>query len=162
MLRKETLLFLVLSIILIPAYAQYQTVVEAGHEALSNAYKREMMRQKMIRMQMENEQLKKQYQQQEEEYRRQQQIQQINNYIQQLSISASQGNAESQYLLGNLHFNGKFVQQNSQAAVYWWEKAAIQGHSLAQSSLGYAYFSGTGIRQDYKKSVYWRTKAATQ
>ena len=150
MLKKKNLFVLVLSLILIPSYAQHSYppyIADVWNEGETNAYRREIVRQQMIRTQMENERLKRQYQ---EEERRKKEVQQINYQIQLLATGATNGNATDQYALGNLYFNGQFVQPNPQTAVYWWQRAAEQGHALAQSSLGYAYFSGIGISQDYK------------
>ena len=149
--------FFILFLIGTSSYAM--NFIEAGQLAERNVYQNEIIRQQMIRTRMENERLKRQYQ---EEERRKKEVQQINYQIQLLATGAANGNATDQYALGNLYFNGQFVQPNPQTAVYWLRREAEQGHALAQSSLGYAYFSGIGISQDYKKAVYWRTKAAEQ
>ena len=160
MLGKRIFLYLFLYLILNISYAQRMpTTAEVWSNAERRVYENEILRQQAIREEMENKRLMRQYQ---EEENRRQEVKRVNYQIQQLMISAAGGNAADQYTLGNLYFNGQFLQPEPQIAVYWWQRAATQGYALAQSSLGYAYFVGIGISQNYKEAVYWRTKAAEQ
>lgn len=157
MFRKRLIPLLILSLVWSSSYAV--DFVTSGQMAERNAYQNEIMRQQAIREQMENERLKRQYQ---EEENRKKQAQQINDFIQQLTASASQGDAEAQYTLGKVYYDGQIVQPNPQTAAYWWQRAAMQGHAIAQSSLGGIYSSGLGVDQDYKKALQWRMRAAEQ
>jgi TPR repeat protein len=47
--------------------------------------------------------------------------------------AAEQGNAEAQYRLGHMYYDGKGVKQNRVAAVMWFVKAAEQGNAAAHS-----------------------------
>ncbi|KPJ96803.1 MAG: hypothetical protein AMJ55_01600 [Gammaproteobacteria bacterium SG8_15] len=71
-------------------------------------------------------------------------------------IDATDGKPEAQMLLGQLYFNGEGVEKDLQAAMYWYEKAAIQGFVDAQYRLGSLYFDGKhDIPKDYDKAYRW-------
>ncbi len=73
---------------------------------------------------------------------------------------AKQGNADSQYELSKLYYNGKGVKQSYSQALKWVQKAAKQGHSQAQRNLAIMYGSGTGVKVSQKKAEFWLKKAA--
>jgi len=72
------------------------------------------------------------------------------------------GDAEAQYNLGEMYYNGEGVSQNDKEAVKWYLKAAEQGHAKAQFNLGLMYDIGKGVSQDYKEAVKWYSKAVRQ
>ena len=76
------------------------------------------------------------------------------------SLSANQGYAPAQCNLGYCYKNGKGVEQNCDAAVEWYIKAASQGNVTAQYNLAICYESGDGVEQDYKKAIEYYTLAA--
>ena len=76
--------------------------------------------------------------------------------------AAQQGNAEAQYNLGYIYYNGLGVAQNYQKAIYYTEQAAQQGHSGAQYNLGYIYYKGLGVEQNYQKAKEYYEQAAQQ
>ncbi|GHT48462.1 hypothetical protein AGMMS49936_10950 [Endomicrobiia bacterium] len=80
----------------------------------------------------------------------------------QIKINAEQGDAEAQYDLGEMYYNGERVKQDYKKAFYWFKKAAEHENANAQFHLGAMYSKGEGIEQDYKKAFYWFKKAAEQ
>lgn len=85
------------------------------------------------------------------------------NYTQAFSMfmhNAEQGEAEAQYAVGMLYYDGKGVHQDSRQAAQWMLKAAGQGLSDAQLVLGNLYFEGEGVQQDYEAAVRWFLRAA--
>jgi TPR repeat protein len=77
---------------------------------------------------------------------------------------ANQGDANAQFNLALLYFNGRGTPQDTRYAIYWYKKAAVQGHVNALYFLSKLYRTGHGeeVPQDPKKAVYWLTKAAEQ
>ncbi|KAL1001113.1 sel1 repeat family protein [Haemophilus influenzae] len=75
---------------------------------------------------------------------------------------AEQGNADAQFNLGLMYYNGRGVKQDDFEAVKWYRKAAEQGNVYAQFNLGNMYHDGRGVKQDDVESVKWYRKAAEQ
>ena len=75
---------------------------------------------------------------------------------------AEQGDAFTQYNLGQMYRKGKGVLQDYKTAVKWYTLAAEQGYADAQSNLGTRYVKGQGVPQDDKTAVKWYTLAADQ
>jgi uncharacterized protein len=75
---------------------------------------------------------------------------------------AEQGDAGSQFNLGNAYFKGEGVERDWVEGVKWYRKAAKQGDAEAQNSLGFAYVIGIGVEQDQAEGVKWFRKAAEQ
>ena len=75
--------------------------------------------------------------------------------------TAKEGQAESQYNLGVMYSQGKFMEQNDRKAVYWWRKAAVQGHAMAQNNLAIMYMQGKGglDRSDEEAAKLFRQSA---
>lgn len=65
---------------------------------------------------------------------------------------AEQGNADAQFNLGLMYFNGTGVAQDDQAALKWFRLAADQGHAFAQFALGNLYFMGRGVPKNFVAS----------
>ena len=82
--------------------------------------------------------------------------------IDQLTIAANKGDAESQSILGYSYLNGEGVNKNEELAVKWLTKAANQGLAIGQYNLGVCYQNGTGVKQDYNLAAFWYKKAALQ
>jgi len=76
--------------------------------------------------------------------------------------AAEQGDAEAQYNLGRLYYDGRGVAQDYDQAALWFRAAAEQGDSDAQDELGNLYLSGEGVAQDYAQASLWYRKAAEQ
>ncbi|MCH8078958.1 MAG: SEL1-like repeat protein [Proteobacteria bacterium] len=75
---------------------------------------------------------------------------------------AVRGNANAQYQLGALFYQGKGVQRDFVQAFLWYRRAAQQGHADAQYSLGNMYLMGEGIKQDDYHARQWYEKASEQ
>jgi TPR repeat protein len=76
--------------------------------------------------------------------------------------AAEQGDANAQYNLAMMYFNGQGVARDYEQAAKWFTKAAEQGLAEAQCNLGLMYSEGKGVTQDYLKTFKWYTKAAEQ
>ncbi|KAK3833220.1 MAG: hypothetical protein J3R72DRAFT_495012 [Linnemannia gamsii] len=77
-------------------------------------------------------------------------------------VKATLGDIISQGELGNMHKVGDGVEQDYEAARYWYLKAANQGHAYAQCSVGDLYRLGLGIDFNHSKALSWYQKAANQ
>jgi hypothetical protein len=75
---------------------------------------------------------------------------------------ASQGHAQSQFVIGLMYHNGQGVAKNDAEAVKWFRQAANQGNSTFQYYFGGVYDQGQGVAQDYKEAVKWYRLAANQ
>jgi TPR repeat protein len=58
--------------------------------------------------------------------------------------------------------DGYGVQQDQQAAAYWYRQAAEQGHAEAQFNLGRLYATGQGVPRDQEEALRWIRAAASQ
>ena len=76
--------------------------------------------------------------------------------------AAEQGNANAQYKLGALYFNGDDVAKDQKAGVEWLTKAAENGLPAAQYDLGNLYRFGQGVEQSFPNAFKWYLKAAEQ
>lgn len=75
---------------------------------------------------------------------------------------AEQGDAQAQFVLGNLYRDGQGVEKNLEETVRWWTKAAELGNVDAQFALGNIFSGGFGIPRDYVQSFMWFDIAAAQ
>ncbi|KAG0064407.1 hypothetical protein BGZ89_009118 [Linnemannia elongata] len=80
----------------------------------------------------------------------------------QLGISASQGDKDAQVALGDMYREGEGVQQDYQAAMDWYLKAANQEDSIGQRRVGFLYYGGLGVSQSHSTALEWFIKAANQ
>lgn len=76
--------------------------------------------------------------------------------------AAETGNAEAQFLLGVIYYEGENTTRNFEEAIRWYQAAAEQGHAEAQYNLGYCYADGQGVGQDMREAFRWFKKAADQ
>lgn len=83
--------------------------------------------------------------------------------------AASIGNAEAEYWLGVMYYNGKGVKEDTEKANEWFQKAirsylkkAKQEDTNAQYSLGYMYENEQGVAKNIEKAIEWYQKAANQ
>ena len=72
------------------------------------------------------------------------------------------GNAQAQYEIGKVYYNGEGVEQDYVEATRWYRLAAEQGHAKAQNRLGIAYANGEGVEQDYVEATRWWRLVAEQ
>ncbi len=82
--------------------------------------------------------------------------------LHELIIPAKNGDAEAQFFLGGLYFNGDGVERDPAEAIKWWLLAAEQDLGYAQFILGVTFFDGTGVPQDYTEAAKWYRRAAEQ
>ncbi|MDX7739363.1 tetratricopeptide repeat protein [Aeromonas caviae] len=68
------------------------------------------------------------------------------------AMQAEQGDAQAQFKLGLMHYNGEGWPQDFKQAFAWFRKAAEQGHATAQHNLGVFYAKGQGVPQDYQQA----------
>jgi len=85
--------------------------------------------------------------------------------------AAERGEAEAQFYLGSLYFEGHnapndhadyVIPQNYELAIMWFQKAAEKGYAPAQHALGVMHYFGQGLPQDYERAANWCLKAADQ
>lgn len=84
-------------------------------------------------------------------------------------MAAGKGNAEAQYKLGCLFYNGDGDNENCTEAIKWLKKSAEQGNPDAQNQLGWIYGcmseegrSDSDGRDAYAESAKWYLMAAEQ
>jgi TPR repeat protein len=65
--------------------------------------------------------------------------------------SAEAGNAEAQFELGWMYFNGEGVPKNTAKAEKWFRKSAEQENAGAQTQLRFMHYVGEGMARDYGK-----------
>lgn len=75
-------------------------------------------------------------------------------------LSAEKGYAPAMNYLGFRYFNGDYVRQDVDSALYWLAKAAGAGDAKAASNLGYLLSHDAEVTRDYPQAIYWLTKAA--
>jgi len=75
---------------------------------------------------------------------------------------AEQGDAEAQWFLGSMYYQGEGVPQDDQEAVRWYRQAADQGDAYAQNTLGYMYHDGKGVQKDSIQAYMWWVLSAEQ
>ena len=75
---------------------------------------------------------------------------------------AEQGDADAQFDLGVMYYDGQGVPQDHAEAVKWFRRAAEQGLADAQSNLGGMYYEGQGVPQDHAEAAKWFRRAAEQ
>ena len=73
---------------------------------------------------------------------------------------AKAGDAESQFILGNMYDRGRGVPKDEKEAVKWYRKAAEQGYAKAQHQLGVMYDKGEGVPEDDVAAYAWFNIAA--
>ncbi|MEJ2137006.1 MAG: tetratricopeptide repeat protein [Desulfofustis sp.] len=77
-------------------------------------------------------------------------------------ISASRGEVDSQFDLGNMYEKGIGTRIDYVQARHWYGKAAAAGHTNASFSLGLMYYEGSGIKKNNKMAFKWFSDAARQ
>lgn len=68
---------------------------------------------------------------------------------------AIEGDAEAQYMLGNLYIDGHAGEGKKATGVRWLTMAAKQDHYQAATELGKMYASGHGVPMDQEESEKW-------
>jgi len=74
--------------------------------------------------------------------------------VQEWTLLAEQGDAESQASLGDMYYEGRGVPQNGEESVQWYLMAAEQNHARAQGRLCSIFGDrGSRIQTDQQKAV---------
>ena len=76
-----------------------------------------------------------------------------------LSEKAKAGDAEAQYSLGMIYFNGVGVSKDFEIALDWFKQSAEQGNVEALYKLGEVYLVGFGVNQDINQAILCFRKA---
>ena len=76
--------------------------------------------------------------------------------------AAEQGNALSQFILGNAYEVGRFEIKDIKKAVHWYTKAAEQGDSPSQFNLALLYLSGEGVPKNESAAADFLVEAASR
>jgi TPR repeat protein len=75
-------------------------------------------------------------------------------------INAQAGKAWAQTYIGQQLQTGRYVQQDTQAAIRWFAKAAEQDHLEAAYKLATAYYRGEGVQESRSKAWKFALRAA--
>ena len=75
---------------------------------------------------------------------------------------AQQGDANAQFYVGWMYYNGEGVPKDAKTGGKWITLAAEQGDATYQSFLGEMYIRGQGVLKDDKTAMKWFTLAAEQ
>lgn len=75
-------------------------------------------------------------------------------------IAAEKGYPPAMNYLGFRYFNGDYLEQNIDSALFWMAKAAGAGDVKAASNLGYLLSHDETVSRDYPQAIYWLTKAS--
>lgn len=74
--------------------------------------------------------------------------------------AAEKGNAEAEYNIAVLYFDGLGVEEDYETSAEWLKKSAEKDYPEAQNMLAVMYYGGVGVPQDYEKAAKWAKKAA--
>lgn len=73
--------------------------------------------------------------------------------------AAARGNAEAQYVLGVLFYDGLSMKKDKVEGLDLLERAATSGYAAAQDKLGEIYYYGQGIEKNEAKALEWMERA---
>jgi TPR repeat protein len=83
--------------------------------------------------------------------------------LEDICAKAEVGDAQSQYALGDVFYDGSLGVAKDQAeAVKWYRNAAEKNHAQAQFKLAVCYINGLGVARGVAEAVKWYRKAAEQ
>jgi len=71
--------------------------------------------------------------------------------VDRIEKQAAQGDAESQYVLAQMHYYGAGVNQSYRQSAEWYKLASDQGHGEAMYNLSLMYAVGKGVEQNTDK-----------
>lgn len=74
---------------------------------------------------------------------------------------AEKGNAEAQFKLATMYYNGNGVPRNYKEAAKLYRLSAEQGHVVAQSNYATMYYKGDGVPKNFVLAHMWKNIAAT-
>jgi hypothetical protein len=73
--------------------------------------------------------------------------------------AAERGNANAQFIIGEMYAKGKGVETDDVEAFNWYLKAAGNGSADAQLELASVYQQGLGVKKDVLQATYWFLKS---
>lgn len=76
----------------------------------------------------------------------------VNNIIKQIQRLAKKGNAEAQYFIGRLYYDGDIYEQDYKKAIAWFLQSAQLQNTDALFMLGVMYCKGWGIDKDEEEA----------
>ncbi|MDH5326366.1 MAG: hypothetical protein OEZ68_11505 [Gammaproteobacteria bacterium] len=76
--------------------------------------------------------------------------------------NASEGDTESQYVLGIKYSKGDGTEKSIEKALHWLQLAAEDEHMMAQLSLGEIFLNGLEVEKNLPMAAKWYKKAAEQ
>lgn len=76
--------------------------------------------------------------------------------------AAEQGDAQAQYMLGQMNIHGQNIPRNCKEAKKWLQMAAVQGYVQAQYWFGMMYVVGEGVPRNLTNAKKWLQMAADQ
>jgi len=79
-----------------------------------------------------------------------------------LLVSASSGDAEAQYLLGQSLDQGQLFGAEIREAFNWYKQSADQGYALAETVVGQMYVEGRGVPQNFSEGEEYLLRAASK
>ena len=80
--------------------------------------------------------------------------------VKQVQKKAQAGDAQAQYELAVMYYEGKGIKKNHAEAFKCWLSAAKKGHVDSQRIVGDMYVSGDGVSQNKKEAFRWFLMAA--
>lgn len=80
--------------------------------------------------------------------------------VENLTPAANAGNAEAEFLLGNIYSLGLGHPQNVTRGFEYYLRAATKGHPAAQLRLSRAFEAGNSTAQDHIRALVWAELAA--
>ncbi len=83
-----------------------------------------------------------------------------NPFFERIQLSATQGDADAQCLLGKLYAEGDGIEKNLKLAAQFYRLAADQGQDLAQQRLGDCYQNGLGVPKNDTEAYVWFSLSA--
>lgn len=77
-----------------------------------------------------------------------------------LADIATQGDADAQFMLGQLYRDPDNDYYDPKRAMYWLDLSAQQAHAHASEAVGEMFWRGSGVEQDFEQAMRWLKKAA--
>jgi len=68
---------------------------------------------------------------------------------------ADDGEADAQWMMGNLYANGIVLPKDPAQAFAWYRRSAEQGDLESQRKVAEAYFFGEGVSENYEEAYFW-------
>ena len=127
-------------------------------ERLEKIRQEEIARQKAIEEQRKKDEALRLERERQERIRKEKEAldREINAYY----ANAINGDAYSQYRVGEYYYTGRGVTKSYEEAFSWFEKSAKNGSPAGMERLGDCYYNGHGVSRNFSLANKWYTKAA--